>query len=81
MRAHVLTLKAALIFGPRGIGPTALLNFDMKISIRVHEKNLNGTQCGLSKQKLVANNDSKKCLAIKKLFRHFSDSSDSGFMF
>ena len=78
MRAHVLTLKADLIFG---IDPTASPNIDLKTSIRVHEKNSNNTQCGSSKQKLVANDDSKKCFAIKKLFRHFSDLSDSGFMF
>ena len=35
--------------------------------MRLHEKNLNMTLCGLiSKQKLVAYNDSKKYLAIKK---------------
>ena len=44
------------------------------------KKNSNGTQCGLSKQKLVANDDSKKCFAIKNFFRHFCDLSDSGFI-
>ena len=76
VRTHAWTLKVDLIFDPRGYWPHRVAKFWFENFDKGTWKNSNGTQCGLSKQNLVANNDSKKCFPIKSFYRHFSDLSE-----
>ena len=63
-------------------GSTVSKNFGTSSSIRVHKKSCGRNSMWVRKTiKLVAKWGSMRCWDMKKLFRCFSDSSDSGIMF